>query len=107
MKVTPLSLLPIVALLPGTGFAQGWEAEEPDVQHDMSLTLSPAHLALRTAELKLEKRYADDFGLALIIGGGAPESGDSTVGVFEAGGQAMYYAAGSFIRAPCVRMRDS
>jgi hypothetical protein len=78
-------------------------AAQDDVEHTVSITISPIHLISPIVELTGEYRVADNLGVAAVLGGGRV-SAKSTSGAitatgsaFEIGAQARYYVLGSFI----------
>jgi hypothetical protein len=74
---------------------------DDNLQHSVSVTLSPLHLVMPMVELTGEYRLADKLGVAGILGAGSIAVTDA-VGTprftaFEVGGQFRYYPLGSFI----------
>lgn len=74
---------------------------EPDPQHDVSLTFSPAHFILPMFEAQAEFRLNPTLGLAFIagFGGVSVESSDGTsasASVFDIGAKLAWYAVGDF-----------
>lgn len=92
-------LVSVAALMiPGIVSAQApQEVEDEDVQHQVSITFSPFHLAQPIVEITGEYRLTDKIGAALILGGGSIKSGDTKFTAFEGGAQFRYYALGTFI----------
>ena len=70
-----------------------------DVQHRVSITVSPIHLILPIVEVTGEFRVADKVGVAGIAGAGTIPQANSSPPLFglELGGQFRYYVLGSFI----------
>lgn len=100
-SISPVLALASVALAAVVAAPSVALADEPDVQHSVSLTFSPIHLAFPMFEATGEARLGDKLGAALILAGG-------TVGVtvnnveqrgtaYEVGGQVRWYPVGSFI----------
>lgn len=87
----------LFSLLVLSGPAYAADADVPDVQHNLSITLSPVHLVLPILEVTGEYRITDKFGLAAVLGAGRIKDGSSTFGAFELGAQARYYVLGSFV----------
>jgi len=71
--------------------------EGEDVQHSLSLTISPIHLLSPILQLTGEQRLADKIGVALILGAGAVTEDGEYYGVWEVGGQFRYYLFGTFV----------
>lgn len=71
--------------------------EDADVQHQVSITISPIHLVQPIVELTGEYCLADKIGAALILGGGSVSSDNSNYTAIEAGAQFRYYVLGTFI----------
>jgi len=91
----------LVALIVVAGTSSAL-ADDDDVQHNYSITISPVHLALPVAELTAEFRVTDQTGVAALIGAGKATTTDSlgnedTFDVYEAGASFRYYMLGSFI----------
>lgn len=91
-----LSILAAVgAMVSATASAQ---SASDDVQHNVSVTISPIHLALPVIELTGEYRITPKMGAAAILGAGSVTAENSEkVTVIEVGGQFAYYALGTFI----------
>jgi hypothetical protein len=92
----------LVALVHSTALSQGAPKDPPDVQHQVSITISPVHLAVAIVEAMVEYRVDDKVGMAGILGGGqitvkADDGEEMSFTVFEAGAQARYYVLGNFI----------
>lgn len=90
-------------LVSNTSFAAGTGSvatmDEPT--HLMSVTFSPVHLAEPVVEITAEFKAHDQWGLALVGGGGTMTAesdiiGDQTYTVWEVGGQLRYYLLGDF-----------
>lgn len=86
-----------------SAFAQdtGSAATMAEPTHIMSLTFSPLHLANPVFEFTAEFKAHENWGFALIGGGGTTTAesdviGDQTFNVWEAGGQLRYYVLGDF-----------
>ncbi len=115
---TLLVLLPL-CVSASVASADGNDVEEesplvvfdPDVQHDLSITLSPIHLFFPIVELTVEYRLSDSMGVAAIGGVGTittkknvmfsrtTHTGESTESykAYQVGAQFRYYLLGSFI----------
>ncbi|MEK6608476.1 MAG: hypothetical protein AABZ30_12520 [Myxococcota bacterium] len=97
MKLVQVAMLAVGLL--GTGRAHADVPDEPknpeesDVQHTMSITISPIHLSLPVAEVTAEFRLADSIGVAA-IGGFGSVGGFSA---YEVGGHFRWYPVGSFV----------
>lgn len=97
----------ILAVLPAPLRAEEMKEGEADhdVQHQVSITISPVHLFLPVIELTGEYRVADKIGVSAILGAGRVETGGTTSGgspenkflVIEGGTQFRYYPVGTFV----------
>lgn len=83
-------------MVSATAFAQ---SPSDDVQHNVSVTVSPIYLALPVVELMGEYRINPKMGAALILGVGSitDDTTDNKYTLFEGGAQFSYYALGTFI----------
>jgi hypothetical protein len=88
------ALLSLVVL---TSPAYAADVDVPDVQHSLSITISPIHLIFPILEATGEYRLNDKVGLAGVLGLGRISDSGSTYGVFELGAQARYYVVGNFV----------
>lgn len=88
-----------VLMIPGILAAQSAppQAQDVDVQHQVSITISPIHLSMPMVELTGEYRLTDKMGVALILGAGSIKSLGRSYTALEAGAQYRYYVLGSFI----------
>jgi len=82
-----------------TPFGAAMDIEAEHVRW-FSLTFSPVHLALPFLEVTGEFRVGQHLGIAAVAGTGTiePEESGDRFKIYEIGGQARYYALGSFTR---------
>lgn len=70
----------------------------PSSRPSVAITISPVHLVIPMAEVTVEARVADRFGIAAIAGIGSFRDAvtDTRIALYEGGASARYYALGSF-----------
>lgn len=68
-----------------------------DVQHAVSITISPLHLLVPMLQVTGELRLDDKVGAAVILGAGQVTEDSRHYWAWEVGGQCRYYLFGSFI----------
>jgi hypothetical protein len=86
-----------VLLLPALWGDLAHAEEGEEVQHALSLTLSPFHLLNPILQVTGELRLADKVGVALVLARGAVTEENGYVAVWEVSGQGRYYLLGTFI----------
>jgi hypothetical protein len=85
-----------VVLSAVTAISPAARADDDEVDHGFSLTVSPLHLLAPMLEITGELRLADSIGVALIGGGGSVQIAETQFAVVEGGAQFRYYVFGTF-----------